>query len=85
VGNICETGDNFATNREINEIRLGDTLAIHNAGAYCYSMGSNYNLRPMPSEVVYRDEKVSLSRQGNNITDMIIKIVPIFFPDEINL
>ena len=85
VGNICETGDNFATNREINEIKLGDTLAIHNAGAYCYSMGSNYNLRPMPPEVVYRDEKVNLSRPGNNITDMIIKIVPIFFPDETNL
>ena len=85
VGNICETGDNFAIDREISEIRLGDTLVIHNAGAYCYSMGSNYNLRPMPSEVVYRDEKVSLSRQGNNITDMIIKIVPIFFPDETSL
>ena len=84
VGNICETGDNFATEREISEIRLGNTLAIHNAGAYCYSMGSNYNLRPMPPEVTYRGEKTSLSRPGNMITDMIIKIIPIFYPDEIN-
>ena len=84
VGNICETGDNFAIDREISQIRLGNTLAIHNAGAYCYSMGSNYNLRPMPPEVTYRGEKTSLSRPGNMITDMIIKIIPIFYPDEIN-
>ena len=51
-GNICETGDRFAEQRELPEIREYDLLAIGNAGAYCYSMGSVYNLRPMPAEAV---------------------------------
>ena len=51
-GNICETGDCFAEQRELPEIREGDKLIIRNAGAYCYSMGSIYNLRSMPSELL---------------------------------
>ncbi len=51
-GNICETGDCFAQQRELPEIREGDKLIIKNAGAYCYSMGSIYNLRSMPSELL---------------------------------
>lgn len=51
-GNICETGDCFAEQRELPEIREGDKLIIKNAGAYCYSMGSIYNLRSMPSELL---------------------------------
>jgi diaminopimelate decarboxylase len=57
-GNICETGDRFAEQRELPEIREYDLLAIGNAGAYCYSMGSVYNLRPMPAEVVLKDGDV---------------------------
>ncbi len=57
-GNICETGDCFATQRELPEIREGDYLAIQTAGAYCYSMGGIYNLRPMPSEILLADKKV---------------------------
>ncbi|MBE6376571.1 MAG: diaminopimelate decarboxylase [Lentisphaerae bacterium] len=57
-GNICETGDRFAEQRELPEIREYDLLAIENAGAYCYSMGSVYNLRPMPSEVVLNNGEV---------------------------
>ena len=54
-GNICETGDCFAVQREMPEIHDGDYLAIQNAGAYCYAMGGMYNLRPLPSEVMVRD------------------------------
>ena len=54
-GNICETGDCFAVQREIPEIHEGDYLAIQNAGAYCYAMGGIYNLRPLPSEVLVTD------------------------------
>ncbi|MBR2625677.1 MAG: diaminopimelate decarboxylase [Lentisphaeria bacterium] len=62
-GNICETGDRFAEQRELPEIREYDLLAIENAGAYCYSMGSVYNLRPMPSEVVlYNGEVIDFRR-----------------------
>lgn len=57
-GNICETGDRFAEQRTMPEIREYDILAIENAGAYCYSMGSIYNLRPMPAEIVVKDGKV---------------------------
>ncbi len=56
-GNICETGDCFAEQRELPEIREGDKLIIKNAGAYCYSMGSIYNLRSMPSELLVANGK----------------------------
>jgi diaminopimelate decarboxylase len=59
-GNICETGDCFAFQRELPEIREGDLLAIQNAGAYCYSMGSTYNLRPVPSEAIVIKGKAKL-------------------------
>jgi diaminopimelate decarboxylase len=52
TGNICETGDCFAVQRDLPEIREGDFLAVRNSGAYCYSMGGIYNLRPMPAEVL---------------------------------
>lgn len=74
-GNICETGDRFAEQREINEIREGDILSIENAGAYCYSMGGVYNLRAMPAEVVISGGKAKLSRKrltSEELVDMII-------------
>jgi diaminopimelate decarboxylase len=63
-GNICETGDRFAEQREIAEIREGDILSIENSGAYCYSMGSVYNLRPMPAEVVASQGELTLARKA---------------------
>ncbi len=57
-GNICETGDRFAEQRELPEIREYDILAIANAGAYCYSMGGVYNMRSMPGEVLVADGEV---------------------------
>lgn len=62
-GNICETGDRFAEQRELPEIREYDILAIGNAGAYCYSMGGVYNLRPMPGEIVVSGGKVVSERR----------------------
>ena len=63
-GNICESGDRFAEQRELPEVREGDILAIANAGAYCYSMGGIYNLRPMPSEVVVTGGVARLVRRA---------------------
>lgn len=51
VGNICETGDYLARDRRLPEIREGDLLAVHDAGAYGRAMASHYNLRPLPAEV----------------------------------
>jgi len=65
-GNICESGDCFAVDREIAEIREGDYLAIMNAGAYCHAMASVYNLRPLPAEVFCYKGKMSGSRALSN-------------------
>ncbi len=54
VGNLCESGDKFAVQRKIAGPREGDLLVINNAGAYGYSMSSNYNLRPRPPEVLVK-------------------------------
>nr|WP_320145307.1 diaminopimelate decarboxylase [uncultured Anaeromusa sp.] len=47
-GNTCESGDCFAKQRLLPEVKVGDYLGILNAGAYCFSMASVYNLRPLP-------------------------------------
>ncbi|MEZ4701605.1 MAG: diaminopimelate decarboxylase [Rhodothermales bacterium] len=54
VGNICESGDVLARDRQIREIRPGDVLAIMDAGAYGMAMASLYNLRPLPGEAMIR-------------------------------
>ena len=53
VGYICET-DTFGSNRRINEISEGDILCFKNAGAYCFTMSSNYNSRYRPAEVLWQ-------------------------------
>lgn len=52
TGNICEAGDLFARDRDIQKIREGDVLAVLDAGAYGMAMASEYNLRPLPAEVL---------------------------------
>ena len=74
-GNICETGDRFAEERIMPEIREYDILEIQNAGAYCYSMGSVYNLRPMPSEAVYEDGKLRLVRKAQTNKELVKELV----------
>jgi len=70
VGYICET-DTFATNKMITEISEGDILAFKNAGAYCYSMASNYNSRFRPPEVLWHKGKAHLIRQRETFDDII--------------
>ncbi len=74
-GNICETGDHFAKERDMPEIREGDILAIQNAGAYCYSMGGVYNLRPMPAEVVIFAGKAKLARRRMTNEELVTQIL----------
>ncbi len=52
AGNVCESGDLFATRRRLVTPEVGDVLAIGIAGAYGFSMASNYNLRKLPKEVL---------------------------------
>ena len=70
VGYICET-DTFGSNRRINEISEGDILAFKNAGAYCFTMASNYNSRYRPAEVLWHDNKAHLIRQRETFDDIL--------------
>lgn len=75
VGNICESGDCFAVDRDLPELREGDLIAILNAGAYCYSMGGVYNLRPMPAEVLIEGGKPRLVRRRLGFDELVQQIL----------
>ena len=70
VGYICET-DTFGSNRRISEISEGDILCFQNAGAYCFSMASNYNSRYRPSEVMIYEKNDYLIRKRETFEDLI--------------
>lgn len=70
VGYICET-DTFANNRQISEITEGDILAFSNAGAYCFSMASNYNSRYRPAEVLWYNGEAHLIRERETMEDIL--------------
>lgn len=70
VGYICET-DTFGWNRKIGEIREGDILGFKNAGAYCFSMASNYNSRVRPAEVLIHEGKDFLIRKRETMDDIL--------------
>ncbi|WP_031425035.1 diaminopimelate decarboxylase [Flavimarina sp. Hel_I_48] len=76
VGYICET-DTFASNRRIAEITEGDILAFENAGAYCFSMASNYNSRYRPAEVLFIDGKAQLIRERETFEDLLKHQIPL--------
>jgi diaminopimelate decarboxylase len=71
VGPVCESGDFFAQDREMPELRAGDLLAVMSAGAYGFVMASNYNSRPLPAEALVRGNKVALIRKRQTIDDLI--------------
>ena len=70
VGYICET-DTFGSNRRISEIREGDVLCFNNAGAYCFTMASNYNSRYRPAEVLVYKGNDYLIRKQETFEDLI--------------
>jgi diaminopimelate decarboxylase len=70
VGNICET-DTFAWDRVLTEVREGDYLAFHNAGAYGYEMSSNFNSRLKPAEVLFENGAPRLIRRADVFDDLL--------------
>lgn len=70
VGYICET-DSFGYDRKIAEVRTGDILAMHNAGAYCSSMASNYNSRVRPAEVLLVNGEAHLIRERETYESLL--------------
>jgi diaminopimelate decarboxylase len=76
VGYICET-DTFGSNRRINEITEGDILCFKNAGAYCFTMASNYNSRYRPAEVLWHKGKGHLIRKRETFDDILANQVDV--------
>jgi diaminopimelate decarboxylase len=71
VGPVCETGDFFARDREIESVQEGDLLAILDAGAYGVSLSSNYNSRMRPAEVLVRGKRARVIRRRETIKDLL--------------
>jgi diaminopimelate decarboxylase len=71
VGPICESGDFFAKNIELPKTNPGDLVIIHSAGAYGFTMSSNYNTRPRAAEVAVIDGKDRLIRRRETFEDLI--------------
>jgi diaminopimelate decarboxylase len=80
AGNICESGDiftrgdgddNHAASRSLPEVRRGDLLALHNAGAYGYVMASEYNMRPRPPEVLHDKGELTLARKAKTVDEIV--------------
>ncbi len=71
VGPICESGDFLAQNREIPHVNEGEYLAVLSAGAYGFTMASNYNTRPMPAEILVEGDKATLVRERQTLEDIL--------------
>jgi diaminopimelate decarboxylase len=71
VGPICESGDFLARDREIEVVEQGEFLAVMSAGAYGFSMSSNYNSRPRVAEVMVRDDRFEVIRQRETYEDLV--------------
>jgi diaminopimelate decarboxylase len=70
VGPICETGDFIARDRMLPMIEIGDLVAVYDAGAYGFTMASNYNSRPLPAEVLVKDGQMNLIREAQTLDDL---------------
>ncbi|MEW5744520.1 MAG: diaminopimelate decarboxylase [Nitrospirota bacterium] len=71
VGPICESGDFLAKDRELQRVEPGEYLAVMSAGAYGYSMASNYNSRPRAEEVLVKGKKYATIRKRETYSDLI--------------
>ncbi len=71
VGPICETGDYLAQNREIPLVKEGDYIAAMSAGAYGFTMASNYNTRPMPAEILVDGDAAHIVRERQTLDDVL--------------
>ena len=71
VGPICESGDFIARNRRMPKFKPGDLVAVMSAGAYGFSMSSNYNSRPRICEVLARGNRFHLIRERENYEDLV--------------
>jgi diaminopimelate decarboxylase len=79
VGPVCESGDYLARDRDLPDAAEGDLLALTSAGAYGFSMASNYNSRPRPAEVLVKGDRWAIVREREHLADLVKgEIVPAF-------
>jgi diaminopimelate decarboxylase len=71
VGPVCESGDFFAKGRELQKIKPGESLAIMTAGAYGFSMSSNYNTRPRACEVIVKGSRFEVVRKRETLESLV--------------
>ena len=69
VGPVCETGDFLGKQRQLS-LAAGDLLAIRSAGAYGFSMSSNYNSRPRAAEVMVDGKHLHIIRERETVEDL---------------
>ncbi len=79
VGPICESGDFLARDRQLPIVKPGDYLAVMSAGAYSFSMASNYNSRPRPAEVLVKGDEYFMIRTRETWDDLVLgEMIPDF-------
>ncbi len=79
VGPICETGDFFARDREVESFEPGELMAIMSSGAYGFSMASNYNSRPRVAEVMVKGDQHYVIRSRETYEDLVRgEVIPDF-------
>jgi diaminopimelate decarboxylase len=79
VGPVCESGDYLARDRELPDAAEGEVLAVKDAGAYGFSMASNYNSRPRAAEVMVRGDRWAVVREREQNADLVKgELVPAF-------
>jgi diaminopimelate decarboxylase len=71
VGPICESGDFLAQDRELAPVKSGDTLAVLSAGAYGFTMASNYNSRPLAAEILVDGSEARVIRERQSLEDLV--------------
>jgi diaminopimelate decarboxylase len=71
VGPVCESGDFLARDRDLAEPQPGDLLAVMSAGAYGFTMASNYNSRPRVAEIMCDGEEFAVVRRRETYADLV--------------
>jgi diaminopimelate decarboxylase len=71
VGPICESGDFLALERSLPDVEQGDTIVVLGAGAYGFVMGSQYNARPRPAEVLVDGARWGVARRRETYADLV--------------
>lgn len=78
VGNICESGDILARNRDIGPVKIGDIIEVMTAGAYVYSMASNYNCRLRPPEILIKEDGNVIIIRGRDTLESLLQNLSVY-------